>query len=85
MTEWVMTIASALPTPAAGAGEETHEARRQGFLHNKQSGSFHKTWVRCWMVVREDSVSLFAVRLWNKEHGDGFGPGVFESNIIWYD
>ncbi len=36
--------------------------RKQGYLHNKQSGSFNKTWVDCYLVVRDDAVVIGSVR-----------------------
>lgn len=54
-----MTLASAMPAPK-DAGNES-DCCRKGYVLNKKSGSFHTTWVRCYMVVKEGSVSLYAV------------------------
>ncbi len=59
-----MTLVHNMPSTAPAEVEDggLNEARRKGWVFNKQSGSFHKSWVRCFMVVKEGSVNLYAVR-----------------------
>ncbi len=53
-----MTLCAAIPASNSNAPPGV---RKQGYLQHKQSGAFHKTWARCFMIVKDDHVLLQVV------------------------